>query len=230
MDIFNLSQGQRREMKEHARQLELDLEVGIRGSGTRTLREGLSLATALDASLLRVILCPAGSSREIVESALSEIEVMLDGFRKGGVSISIENYESYNTEDLKWLIERVDDSIVSACLDPVNSFGAMERPDEVLTNLAEHTSCFHAKEFRITRPDHTMGILVEGAPMGEGELRLGDSLERINRVRPECSVILEQWVPPERELFGTIEKEVEWARKGFAYLVEAVEAVEGIGS
>ena len=72
-----------------------------------------------------------------------------------GVSLALENYEAYATEELGALVE--ESAIQSRHLSGSDHlFGALESADSILDHLAELTINIHLKEFVVERLPHLM--------------------------------------------------------------------------
>ena len=65
----------------------------------------------------------------------------------------------------------------------------------------------HVKDVRITRLPHMMGFVVEGRPLGQGQLPIAETIERVRRHGRCATVILEAWTPPAATLHETIAQE-----------------------
>lgn len=53
-----------------------------------------------------------------------------------------------------------------------------------------------------------MGFVVEGRPLGQGQLPIAQTIERVGRQGRCPSVILEAWTPPGRTMTETLEQEL----------------------
>jgi hypothetical protein len=94
--------------------------------------------------------------------------------------------------------------------------GAGEGIETITTLLAPHTFNLHIKEFLVKRNPHQMGYIIEGRPVGQGQLPLEWILEQLGS---QCqSGILELWTPPEPSIQETMAKEQQWALESIEYL------------
>ena len=108
------------------------------------------------------------------------------------------------------------------CLDTVNSFGALECPEQVIAELAPFTINLHYKDFTIERLSHMMGFQITGTPAGKGMLDTEKLLSILKEKECASSVILELWTPFTETVETTILKESKWAEESIKYLKEWV--------
>jgi sugar phosphate isomerase/epimerase len=204
-------------LSRRAAQLELELEVGTRGIGNGNLDTYLHLAERLGSRILRVIV-DAGGHEPDQDEIVHTVGQLVPALERAGVSLAIENHDRLPVETLARVCERVDSANVGICLDTVNSLGSAQGPELVVSVLAPWTVNLHVKDFVIRRAKHTMGLVVEGCPMGEGRLDLPWLLAELVGHGRDPNVILEMWTAPEESVAATIAKEQTWAEQSIAYL------------
>ncbi|HWC00129.1 MAG TPA: sugar phosphate isomerase/epimerase family protein [Bryobacteraceae bacterium] len=204
-------------LQKQAKDSGLVLEAGTRGVVPEHLRAYLRIARSLGATLLRTLTHTQDSQPDLgeVEAWLREV---LPEFAQAGVSLGLENYERHTSRELADLVDRIGSEHLGVCLDTVNSFGALESPEQVLDHLAPHVINLHVKDFEIERIPTRMGFAVTGRPAGEGRLKLDVILERLGRFGRAPNLILEQWPPFVDSVERSIEIEAEWARRGIRFL------------
>jgi len=213
--LHELSDVHLKDLARFSDELDVPIEVGTRGLHPDNLKRYLNIATIFKSPILRMVI----SSRDF-DPSLDEIHGIIKDFipelESRKIILAIENYEKFSLHDFVAMKEKAGSEYVGICLDTVNSMGAGEGLDAVIEHLAPLTVNLHIKEFIVRRIDQQMGFVIEGAPLGKGMLPLQKILERIP---DRCqSAILEQWVPPEKTMGKTIEKEAEWAEEGIEYL------------
>jgi 3-oxoisoapionate decarboxylase len=175
------------------------------------------VATALDAPLVRTMGGWHGKPASIPELE-RDLREILPSYASAGVSIALENYEAYRTQELAALVRRIDHPRLGICLDLTNSFGALESADSILDNLAEVTINIHLKEFIVERLPHLMGFAFVGRPAGQGKLPLESIFSRVAHFGREPDAVIELWTPFKRSLSETLAQEEEWARMSIDYL------------
>jgi sugar phosphate isomerase/epimerase len=195
-----------------ARGAGITLEAGTRGTDPDHLQRFIRIATALGARLLRTMV-----TGEIAE-AEQDLRGVLGDLEKSGVVCAIENYERHSVWDLAAMIRRIASPFVGACLDTVNSLGALETPREAIEALLPLTASLHVKDFDLVRADHRMGFSVVGTPAGKGRLAIPDLVEAVRGNGRDPNAILELWTPFAGSVEGTIAREREWAAESIAVL------------
>jgi 3-oxoisoapionate decarboxylase len=203
--------------RELAREHNIEVEVGTRGTEPEHLRKYLSIAQRMGARLLRTMggwhKAPAP-----VEQIKTNFRQVLPEFSDAGVRIALENYEAYRTSDIAAIVREIDDPTLGVCLDLTNSFAAMESADEILENLAPFTISVHLKEFTVERLEYLMGFAFRGKPTGQGVLPLTKIFDTLLANSRKANVIVEQWPPFQEDLEKTMEMEFDWARQGVEHL------------
>lgn len=192
-----------------ANELNLNVEVGTRGIEGDNLLKYLEIAELFKSPILRVVIdTPDHHPSE--DEIVSKIKSLVPKFEADGVTLAIENHDRFNSKTLSRIIYRIDSRYVGVCLDSTNSFGTLERPQEVAKELGDLVVNVHLKDFVIRRLNHNLGFVIEGAPAGEGMLDIPQFLNQILSYGRDPSVILELWTPPEDDIKITIEKEIQW--------------------
>jgi sugar phosphate isomerase/epimerase len=200
-----------------AREHNIEVEVGTRGTEPEHLRKYLSIAQRMGARLLRTMggwhKAPAP-----VDQIKANFRQVLPEFTDAGVRIALENYEAYSTAEIAAIVRELDDASLGVCLDLTNSFAAMESADEILENLAPFTISVHLKEFTVERLEYLMGFAFRGKPTGQGVLPLTKIFETLLANSRKANVIVEQWPPFDETLEQTMKMEFDWARQGVKHL------------
>jgi len=199
-----------------AADLNVELEIGTRGTDRITLETYLNLAVSLKARLVRTVLTSHDENQ--FKLTVNILKDVLPRFEDAGVLLSIENHDRHPTLYLRRLIEECSSSCLGVCLDTVNSFAALEAPNDVVDALGPFTNCLHIKDFEIVRLDHQMGFIIQGTPAGKGRLNIPRTLQVVSKHQSNISVILELWTPYCGSLEQTILKEASWAKLSIDYL------------
>jgi len=217
LPLHLLSASQRAQLRKQARELGIDIELGTRGISPEQLLTYLDLAVQFDAPILRTVI-DTPTHKPNREEILLSLRQVLPAFSAQGVTLAIENHDRFRARALLELVQILDSPAVGICLDTVNSLGALEGPEVVVTTLAPHVVSLHAKDMVIQRCNHNMGFMVEGRPVGQGQLDWPWILQTLAQHGREPNVIIELWPPPEPTLEETIAKEWEWSRQSVAFL------------
>jgi sugar phosphate isomerase/epimerase len=195
----------------------ISIEVGTRGVDPANLLDYLNIANLLHARILRTTIHSPNHAPSIDE-AIVAIREVLPNFTKAGVSIALENHERYTSGALASLVSKINSQYVGICLDTVNSFGALEDIEQIVTELARYTLSIHVKDFDIVRVDNEMGFKIVGRPVGEGRLDVAGLFDRIKGEGMDPNAILELWTPFSETVEETIAKEDEWAKRSIRFL------------
>lgn len=204
-----------KEIKHFADQKGIRIEVGARGMTSERLEQYIEIASFMGSPILRFVIDQKGFI-PTVDEIHSIIKDVLPALKAHHIILAIENHDRLLTTDFVEMVEKAAGNQVGICLDTVNSMGAGEGLETVISRLAPLTVNLHVKEFSVDRVFHQMGFIIEGRPLGKGMLPLA---ELIAKVSPRChSAILEQWTPPEQTIEKTIKKEKDWALESISYL------------
>jgi len=177
----------------------------------------MELAEYFRAPLVRFIIDAPGYEPD-VDEIVAIVKERVPALERRGIVLAIENHDRIPAKELAAMIRSIGSDHVGICLDTVNSLGAGEGLETVLEQLAPHAVNLHIKDFTITRLRHKMGFSVEGKQVGSGLLDIPALLEKITSVGRCRTAILEQWVPPARDIEETVIKEEEWAVGSINYL------------
>jgi len=199
-------------LRARAEQAGISVEVGTRGTRPEHLRRFLRIADSLGARLVRSMITTS------VAEAEADIRIVLPEFEKSGVVLAIENYEKHGVHSLADMIDRIGSGSLGACLDTVNSLGALEPPREAIDALLPRTASLHVKDFDIVRADHRMGFSVVGTPAGRGRLDIPGLLDAARRNGRDPNAILELWTPPAGSAEETVAREQQWAKESISFL------------
>jgi 3-oxoisoapionate decarboxylase len=215
MPLHKMDEEQILQIVEKARASGIELEAGSNKMTSANLENYIHIAERINSGILRFVIDGEGYTPTVSE-IVSIIKNAEPELRKRKIVLAIENHDRLFSHEFVSIIERISSPYVGICLDCANSIGAGEGFHEVVSQLAPYAVNFHLKEVSIKRKFHKMGFDVEGRPFGEGALPLEWMLAQLTE---KCrTAILEQWTPPEENLFKTIAKEQNWAVRSIAHL------------
>jgi len=193
------------------------LEVGARKLTEDNLQHYINIAASMGSPLLRFVV--DGDQYEPEgKTIIQTIKATIPSLYESGVILGIENHDRFKAHELAAIMNVIDDRQVGICLDCVNSLGAGEGLDYVVSTLAPYTVNLHIKDYKIERLPHKMGFHVTGAPAGKGMTDVPMILDKLAQYQRCDSAVLEQWVTPERMIEDTVKKEEDWAIEGVNYL------------
>jgi len=204
-------------LEEYSTEKGIALEMGGRGLTPEHTMKCLHAAGILRSPILRMVIDAAGYEPSVPDIKCI-VRDLLPEFRSRKIRLAIENHDRLKAREFEDIIISAGSDWAGICLDSVNSMGAGEGFETVSDILIPHTINLHIKDFTIRRASHKMGIIIEGAPAGNGMLRIPDLLLRASQNGRCQSAILELWTPPEVEIESTIKKEARWAMESIEYL------------
>lgn len=207
--LHALTVGQRRDLHRRAAEASISIEVGARGLTERNLTTYIRIAAEFESPLLRMVIDEEGYEPDH-ESIIGLLRSGVRSLEVAGVTLAIENHDRFMARELAGIVSAVDSAHVAICLDTANSMGAGEDLHTVLAHLAPLTVNLHLKDVRVRRLEHLQGFIVEGTPLGQGQLPIAWAIGEMARHGRCRSATLEHWVPPEPELERTLQKEREW--------------------
>jgi sugar phosphate isomerase/epimerase len=142
----------------------------------------------------------------------------LRDFEQANICLAIENHDRFTARELTSIVDQLGSPCIGICLDTVNSFGALEGPEAVVTTLAPWVVSLHIKDFVVHREIYNLGFVIQGCPAGRGRLNIPWILDQLRNANRHPNAILEQWPAPEQTSAATIAKEDDWARQGIEHL------------
>ena len=225
LPLNQLSIEELQDLRKLALHYRIELQVGTRGIGRSHLLHYLEIARQLEAPLVRTMGGWPGQRASLAEIE-KEVRAVLPEFARAGISLALENYETYATSDLARLVNTISHPNLGICLDLTNSFGALESAEQVLGNLAPLTINLHLKDFTIERLDYLMGFAFLGRPIGKGRLPLDQIFTCLAKFGHRPDIIVELWTPFTKTLEDTLALEQAWAAESIAHLRSAATAIE----
>ena len=207
------------------------MDFGKQGIGIQhDLPAAISTAQQIGADIVKVSMDlvrprPVAATRfhpDIVEQMSSfagQLQAAAPAANDAGVKIAVENHCDSFSEEILWLLDRVDRPEVGACIDTVNAMMVMEDPMQAIANLAPRAFTNHFRDDKIVFQRY--GFKLTGAAVGEGdvdmrrayELIMGAGLtDRIN-IETEMEIPLDDKETALREEMETIERSIRYCRE-----------------
>lgn len=205
------------QIAQKARQLNIELEIGTRGIEKNRLERFLYICEKLNSKTLRTMLNNKGFVPTLDE-AISILQQVMPLFEDKEISIALETYEQRKTEDLVYVIKKVDSPNLGICLDPANCIANLELPQEVMKSAAPFVKNVHLKDFKFERKEGWVGFSLIGAPFGKGLL---DTKTLISTLKPhdvDVNAIIEFWLPFTNSIEETVKLEKLWIQESLTYI------------
>lgn len=185
----------------------ITLETGTKGIEAQHLLAHLERSAALGSSLLRSMLSsPRGTPS--VDEAVAQLSEVMPAFEAADVTLGLETYEQFSTDELLTVIERVGSPRLGIVLDPGNSVARLEHPADVISKTAPHVVNAHVKDFTFSRMEETIGFTFAGVPLGTGLLDY-PALSAVIQER-DVNQIIEHWLPRQRSVERSCKVERQW--------------------
>lgn len=199
----------------------LSIETGTRGVEVEHLTAHLNSAKRLGSTMVRTMLSSHRTTPSL-SGAVAALRTVIPSYERAGVTLALETYEQFSTEDLVQVVRQVGSPNLGICLDPGNCVGRLERPLEVAATAAAYVVNHHVKDFDFTRATESLGFVLSGVPLGEGLLDHSAVLEILaahDRIRG-VSRIVEHWLNPEGGIEEKAATEKRVVAEAVAYLRE----------
>jgi sugar phosphate isomerase/epimerase len=177
--------------RERGLYLEYNFSMDLGGMGIgiqHDLDQALATACALGSDIVKVSMDlvrprPLAASRfhprvkDQLKSFAAQLKASAPAAAAAGIKIAVENHCDSFSEEIIWLLDRVDHPAVGACVDTVNALMVMEDPMQAIANLAPRAFTNHFRDDRIEMQRY--GFKLTGAAVGEGDIDIKRAYEII---------------------------------------------------
>ena len=207
------------------------MDMGGMGIGIQhDLDEAIATAQSLGADIVKVSMDlirprPLAGSRfhprvkDQMKTFASQLKDSAPAAAAAGIKIAVENHCDSFSEEILWLLDRVDHPAVGACVDTVNALMVMEDPMQAIANLAPRAFTNHFRDDRIEMQRY--GFKLTGAAVGEGDIdmqrayeiiKTQSSMRRVN-IETEMDIPLDNMELALRLEKQTIERSIRYCRE-----------------
>ena len=190
--LGGLDRGHLRKVREHAAELGIDLEIGMRsicpsstifdaaaGTAQQQIGEAIEAARIIGSPILRCVVgrfvdrFEAGGIERRIRDTVDVIGSVRSMVADAGVRLAVENHGGdLQARELKRLVEDAGPDLVGVCLDSGNPLWAMEDPHLTLQTLAPYVLTSHVRDGVVW---HTpAGAAVSWTRMGEGQIGIAE--------------------------------------------------------
>jgi sugar phosphate isomerase/epimerase len=138
-----------------------------------------------------------------------------------GIRLAVENHCDSFSEEILWLLDRVDSPVVGACIDTVNALHVTEDPMTAIKRLAPRAFTNHFRDDRIEF--QRWGFRLVGAAVGEGDIDMRRAYElfrdrsRMNRINIETEL-----ETPLDDMQTALDMEIDAIRRSVRYCREVL--------
>jgi len=211
---FDLTAQEYRELGETAKGKGIALQLGAGGISGSVVGKYSRIADLAGSSLLNLY----AAKREPIEVVVERVRNFLPLLRDHELSLTLENEDSglYSCHELAEIFRQVDDPLVGACIDTMNSAAILENPLETVGVLAPYAVCIHLKDFTVKR-ESVSGFSVFGVPVGKGMLDVKAVLSLVREAGRDPDILLEQFMGRKGDEEETLKEEERWIREGIRF-------------
>jgi sugar phosphate isomerase/epimerase len=212
---LDLTAQEYRRLGEAAKRKGIALQLGAEGISRSVVEEHSRTANLIGCSLLNLY----AAKREPVETIAVRIRRFLPFLRDHELTMTLENEDSgiYSCHELADILSQVNDPLVRACIDTMNSAVILENPLETVKALAPSAVCIHLKDFTIKR-ESVSGFTVFGTPVGKGMLDVKAVLNMVTKAGRNPDILLEQFMGRRGNEAETLKEEERWMKEGIRFM------------
>jgi len=219
--------------REHGLYLEYNFSMDLAGRGIgiqHDLDEAITTARFLGADIVKVGMDlkrprPVSASRfhpgvmGQIKPFASRLKASAPAAEAAGIRIAVENHCDSFSEEILWLLDRVDSPVVGACIDTVNALMVMEDPMQAIENLAPRSFTNHFRDDRIEFQRY--GFKLTGTAVGEGDIdmqraykiiKTRSKMRRIN-IETEMEIPLDNMEEALRMEKETVQRSIRYCRE-----------------
>jgi sugar phosphate isomerase/epimerase len=218
--LGNLEPDNLRKVRDYAKNLNIDLEIGMKsicptstmfdpsqGSAEEQLGRMIKAATTIGSPIVR---CVLGSSAERsgkipleghIENTIKVLKNIRSRAADANVKIAIENHAGdMQARELKTLIEGAGPDFTGVCIDSGNPMWTLESPHLTLETLYPYVLTSHVRDTYVwTTP---AGVAVRWRRTGEGNIDIDGYIRRYIELCPGRALSAEVIVTPNPRIFA----------------------------
>ncbi len=207
--IGNLEPGHLKKVAEYAKNLGIEVEIGMRsicptsslfdpkqGTAEQQLTRMIDAAVNVSSPIVRAFLGQMAdrtgpvSMEQHIENAAKVLRNVRSKAMDSGKKIAIENHAGdMQGRELKSLIEQAGKDFVGACLDSGNPCWALEDPHVTLDHVAPYVLTSHVRDSIVWRTPE--GIAMQWARLGDGNVGIGEWIRKYVQLCPGKAMSLE---------------------------------------
>ena len=139
-----------------------------------------------------------------------------------GIRLAVENHCDSFSEEILWLLDRVDSPVVGACIDTVNGLHVTEDPMAAIERLTPRAFTNHFRDDRIEF--QRWGFKLVGTAVGEGDIdmRRAYKLFRDRSCMDRINIETELETPLD-DMQGAMDMEIDAIRRSVRYCREVLD-------
>ena len=200
-----------RRLRDRAKDLGVQLEVGLRKLDEENLSRHIEIARLTGAGFIRAVAHDHDNlSRQEQEGVVSAVTKTLKRWAPRlagyGLTLGLENHFDITTRDLVRIVTEVDSAGIGLVFDTTNSLGFLETPENTLKTMGDFVLSVHLKDYKIQKGETGYEIL--GTVLGEGSLDIPAVFSLLGDRLPRIPVIIES--AARRNFDDTPEQVLQW--------------------
>ena len=168
-------------IRDHIQDHALLCDLDTSSTEPEHLKKMLAVAKAIDATKLRTYTKYIGTPEELIKQTIIDLKEVAPVAEYLGVTVMLENHESFTGEDIATILTAVDSHWIAALYDYGNSQMVLEDPLTCLEAMAPFSRSAHLKDHVTLKaensPDGQLSILA--MPIGEGYLDIETTTRKL---------------------------------------------------
>ncbi|HCT90986.1 MAG TPA: sugar phosphate isomerase/epimerase [Lachnospiraceae bacterium] len=197
-----------------------------------TIQEAIDIARALESPIVKWGLdikrprklygsrfCPEVMTQLI--HRYEQFKECLPQLEKYGIKFALENHTDTFSEEVIWLIEKLDSDYIGACVDTMNPLYVMEEPEPCIKRMLPYAIHTHFSDDLITCD--LMGVHSVGGAIGQGSMDCERMIRQYRELSNIDTITFENeccMVSPDEPLEEAREREMKAAVDSIRYLRE----------
>jgi sugar phosphate isomerase/epimerase len=206
--IGGLEEANLRKVKEHAGELGIEVEIGMKsicptskmfdpkaGTAEEQIEHMITAANTVGSKIIRCVLGSAedrkaGPIERHIESMVKVLHNVRSRVTGANLKMAIENHAGdMQARELKVLVEAAGRDFVGVCLDSGNPLWTIEDPHLTLDTLHPYALTSHVRDSAVWRTPE--GAAVSWVRMGEGNVNIEDYVHKYARLCPGRALSME---------------------------------------
>ena len=206
--IGGLEESNLRQVKQHAAELGIEIEIGMKsicptskmfdakaGTAEEQIANMITAANTVGSKIIRCVLGSvedrkAGPIERHMESMVKVLHNVRSRVIDANLKIAIENHAGdMQARELKVLVEEAGRDFVGVCLDSGNPLWTIEDPHLTLDTLHPYALTSHVRDSAVWRTPE--GAAVAWVRMGEGNVNIEDYVHKYARLCPGRALSME---------------------------------------
>ena len=200
VDLDDMSPEHLASIKAGAEERGIDLELNISFNAPSdprvncTIEESLEIAHAIGATLVKYstdvehphpishsCMCP--EAMEQMSKIVMDFKRNIPTIEKYNLKIAIENHCDLFSDEVIWMVEKLNHPLIGACCDTINSLMLAEGIEECVRKMAPYCYCVHFCDNRVfADPDGTHSL---GCAIGDGDVDVIEVMKILREQAPE---------------------------------------------